>query len=161
MLSALIRGSFAVNWFNDFNRISSEQACTVVTDAYPDRVYNCRVDEISPEANRQKATVQVKVRIRKPDDFLRPEMNANVAFVSNEKAAGDSAPSKPMIVVPTSALRDGAVFVTLGGKAVRRPVRAGPAASQGTRIDDGLVGGEDLIVNPPPELKDGDKVAVK
>ena len=60
-----------------------------------------------------------------------------------------------------SALRDGAVFVTLGGKAVRRPVRAGPAANQGTRIDDGLVGGEDLIVNPPPELKDGDKVAVK
>src|SRR5262245_6088375 len=39
---------------NDFNRISSDQACTVVTDAYPDRVYNCRVDEISPEANRQK-----------------------------------------------------------------------------------------------------------
>ena len=45
---------------NDFNRIAPDQPCTVVTDAYPDRVYNCRVDEISPEANRQKATIQVE-----------------------------------------------------------------------------------------------------
>ena len=146
---------------NDFAKLGPRQGGVVTTDAFPDRKYEGYIEEISPEANRQKATVQVKVRIRKPDDFLRPEMNANVAFVSNEKPAGDSAPSKPMIVVPTSALRDGAVFVALGGKAVRRPVKAGPAASQGTRIDDGLVGGEDLIVNPPPELKDGDKVAVK
>src|SRR5437667_5919404 len=146
---------------NDFAKLGPRQGGVVTTDAFPDRKYEGYIEEISPEANRQKATVQVKVRIRKPDDFLRPEMNANVAFVSNEKPAGDSAPSKPMIVVPTSALRDGAVFVTLGGKAVRRPVRAGPAANQGTRIDDGLVGGEDLIRNPPAELKDGDKVAVK
>src|SRR6266446_6773890 len=138
---------------NDFAKLGPRQGGVVTTDAFPDRKYEGYIEEISPEANRQKATVQVKVRIRKPDDFLRPEMNANVAFVSNEKPAGDSAPSKPMIVVPTSALREGAVFVTLGGKAVRRPVKAGPAASQGTRIDDGLVGGEDLIVNPPPDLK--------
>src|SRR5262249_45472047 len=130
-------------------------------DAFHARKYEGYIEEISPEANRQKATVQVKVRIRKPDDYLRPEMNANVAFVSSEKPAGDSGPSKPMIVVPTSALRDGAVFVTLGGKAIRRPVKSGPAASQGTRIEDGLVGGEDLILNPPADLKDGDKIAVK
>src|SRR4029077_1954950 len=43
---------------NDFNRIGPDQPCTVVTDAFPDRVYQCRVDEIAPEANRQKATVQ-------------------------------------------------------------------------------------------------------
>jgi HlyD family secretion protein len=146
---------------NDFAKLGPRQGGVVTTDAFPDRKYEGFIEEISPEANRQKATVQVKVRIRKPDDFLRPEMNANVAFVSSEKPTADSAPSKPMIVVPTSALRDGAVFVTLGGKAVRRPVKAGPAASQGTRIDDGLVGGEDLIVNPSPDLKDGDKVTVK
>src|SRR5712692_3046228 len=115
---------------NDFAKLGSRQRGVVTTDAFPDRKYEGYIEEISPEANRQKATVQIKVRIQKPDDYLRPEMNANVAFVSNEKPAGDSAPSKPMIVVPTSAVRDGAVFVTLGGKAVRRPVKAGPAASQ-------------------------------
>ena len=43
------------------------------------------IDEISPEANRQKATVQVKVKMLNPDDYLRPEMNASVAFYSHRE----------------------------------------------------------------------------
>jgi HlyD family secretion protein len=146
---------------NDFAKLGPRQRGVVTTDAFPDRKYEGFIEEISPEANRQKATVQIKVRVVKPDDFLRPEMNANVAFISDEKPGSASSPSKPVIVVPTSAVRENAVFVALGGKAVRRPVKAGAATNQGTRIDDGLVGGEDLIVNPPPDLKDGDKIAVK
>jgi HlyD family secretion protein len=46
-------------------------------------------------------------------------------------------------------------------KQLRRPVKLGPSTNQGVRIDEGLVGGEDLIVNPPADLKDGDKVAIK
>src|SRR5206468_3285625 len=107
---------------NDFAKLGPRQRGVVTTDAFPDRKYEGFIEEISPEANRQKATVQIKVRVSKPDDFLRPEMNANVAFVTDEKPAGGSTPSKPMIVVPTSAVRDGAVFVALGGRAVRRPV---------------------------------------
>jgi hypothetical protein len=41
--------------------------------------------EISPEANRQKATVQIKVKMAKPDNYLRPEINATVAFVADRK----------------------------------------------------------------------------
>jgi HlyD family secretion protein len=146
---------------SDFAKLGPRQSGVVTTDAFPDRKYDGFIEEISPEANRQKATVQVKVRVRKPDGYLRPEMNANVAFVSDAKPAGDSSSAKPVIVVPTTAVRDGAVFVTLGGKAIRRPVKTGPSGNRGARIDEGLVGGEDLIVNPPAELKDGDKVAVK
>ena len=51
--------------------------------------------EISPEANRQKATVQVKVKIAQPDEYLRPEMNASVAFLSDEKnAAATPSPAR-------------------------------------------------------------------
>jgi HlyD family secretion protein len=146
---------------NDFAKLGPRQRGVVTTDAYPDRKYDGFIEEISPEANRQKATVQIKVRVLKPDDHLRPEMNANVAFVSDEKPGRDSAPSKPVIVVPTSAVRDNAVFVALNARAVRRPVKAGPAVNQATRVDGGLVGGEDLIVNPPAGLKDGDKITVK
>src|SRR5260370_40291084 len=146
---------------NDLGKLGRRQRGFVTTDAFPDRKYDGLIEEISPEANRQKATVQIKVRVVKPDDYLRPEMNANVAFISDEKPGGSSTPSKPVIVVPTTAVRENAVFVALNGKAVRRPVKAGPTVSQGIRIDDGLVGGEDLIVNPPPDLKDGDKIAVK
>jgi HlyD family secretion protein len=71
---------------NDFARLRANQPAIVTTDAYPDRKYPGFICEMSPEANRQKATVQVKVRIERPDRFLRPDMNAAVAF--REAVAG-------------------------------------------------------------------------
>lgn len=144
---------------NDFAKLSHDQRGWVTTDAYPDRRYDGYIRQISPEANRQKATVQVKVKVIKPDAYLRPDMNASVAFYSEQKAS--AAAPKPVVVVPASAVHDGAVFVVLDGRAVRRTVKAGAAASQGVRIEDGLIGGEDLIANPPAGLKDGDRVRVR
>ncbi|MCU1233907.1 MAG: efflux transporter, family, subunit, partial [Candidatus Solibacter sp.] len=147
---------------NDFAKLHAQQHGVVNTDAFPDRKYDGFIKEISPEANRQKATVQIKVKVAKPDNFLRPEMNASVAFVSDEKpAAAGSAPAKPVVLVPTTAIRDGAVFVLLDGKAVRRAIKTGATSPQGVRVEDGLVGGEDLILNPPQSLKNGDKVRQK
>src|SRR5215470_11937778 len=71
----------------DFARLHAGQHGVVTTDAFPDRKYDGYIKEISPEANRQKATVQVKVKILKPDDHLRPEMNASVAFAAEERPA--------------------------------------------------------------------------
>jgi HlyD family secretion protein len=73
---------------NDFARLRPNQPATITTEAYPDRKYSGYIREISPEANRQKATVQVKVKIEKPDQFLRPDMNALVAFREVERGAG-------------------------------------------------------------------------
>jgi HlyD family secretion protein len=104
----------------------------------------------------------VKVKIVKPDEYLRPEMNASVAFIADEKPATTTeAPSKPVVLAPAAALKDGAVFVVLDGKAVRRTVKTGAVSPQGVRIESGLIGGEDVIVNPPAGLKDGDKVKQK
>ena len=63
----------------------------MTTDAFPDRKYDGFIKEISPEANRQKATVQIKVKISKPDEYLRPEMNASVAFAGGGEARIDGA----------------------------------------------------------------------
>src|SRR6185436_13453901 len=108
---------------NDFNRVAPSQSCTVVTDAYPDRVYTCRVDEISPEANRQKATIQVKVKFLEPDEYIRPDMNARVTFLESsakpKTAAGSGAETK-LFVIPKSAVLDResgkAVYVVSDGK---------------------------------------------
>lgn len=142
---------------NDFAKLGPRQKAFVTTDAYPDRKYEGVIDEISPEANRQKATVQVKVKILKPDDYLRPEMNSSVTFVNEAKQTAGT-PVKPVVYVPSSAVRDNSVFVVADGRAVRRTVRTGPLSSQGLRVEDGLFGGEELIVNPPADLKDGNKV---
>jgi HlyD family secretion protein len=147
---------------NDFAKLHAMQHGAITTDAFPDRKYDGFIKEISPEANRQKATVQVKVKVAKPDEYLRPEMNASVAFASDDRpAAASEGPSKPVVIVPASALKDGSVFVLLDGKAVRRAVKTGAASAQGIRVEQGLVGGEDVIKNPPATLKDGDKVRQK
>jgi HlyD family secretion protein len=130
----------------------------ITTDAFPDRKYEGVIDEISPEANRQKATVQVKVKVLNPDDYLRPEMNANVAFLADEKAAVTAGARQAVVFVPASAVRNNAVFVMLNGRAVKRAVKTSGVTGQGMRIEEGLIGGEDLIINPPEELKDGDRV---
>jgi HlyD family secretion protein len=142
---------------NDFAKLGPKQRGIVTTDAYRDRKYEGVIDEISPEANRQKATVQVKVKILNPDDYLRPEMNASVAFVQDPHS-GVVSEAKPSIIVPESAVRNNAVFVLSEDKAIRREVKTGPATAQGLRIEQGLSGGEELILNPPADLKDGDRV---
>jgi HlyD family secretion protein len=147
---------------NDFAKLHAQQRGIVSTDAFPDRKYEGFIKEISPEANRQKATVQIKVKVAKPDEYLRPEMNASVAFISDEQpAAAQTLPTARVLLVPASSLKDGAVFVVLDGKAVRRVVKTGAVSPQGVRIEQGLIGGEDVIVNPPAGLKDGDKVRGK
>jgi HlyD family secretion protein len=151
---------------NDFAKLGPRQKGIVTTDAFPDRKYDGAIDEVSPEANRQKATVQVKVKILHADQFLRPEMNASVAFISDAKPAKKGEVAKPSIVVPASAVRSGSVFVIANGRAVKRSVKTGatsplPGGAQGVHIEDGLNGGEDLILSPPADLKDGDRVKQK
>jgi HlyD family secretion protein len=134
----------------------------VWTDAFPDRKYDGTIFEISPEADRQKATVQVKVQIHKPDAYMRPEMNANVAFLADDKAEGAEHAAAPTITIPASALRDGnTVFVLLDGRAVKRTVRVRQSTSRGVEVAEGLIGGEELILSPPPDLQDGDEVRLK
>jgi HlyD family secretion protein len=147
---------------NDFAKLGSRQRGTIRTDAYRDRSYQGFIEEIAPEANRQKATVQVKVKVENPDGDLRPDMNASVDFIADAPAA--SAPKeapKPAVYVPATAVRDGAVFVHLNGQAVRRAIKTGATTSQGVRVEEGLIGGEEVILNPPAELKDGGKVKIK
>jgi HlyD family secretion protein len=146
---------------NDFAKLRSGQHGTITTDAFPDRKYDGFIKEISPEANRQKATVQIKVKVARPDAYLRPEMNASVAFVADEKPDASAAAPRPVVMVPAAAVRDGAVFVMLDDKAVRRAVKTGETSGANVRIVEGLVGGEDLILDPPATLKDGAKVRRK
>lgn len=131
---------------NDFANLGQTQTAVVRMEAYPDRKYQGVIAEISPEANRQKATIQVKVKILEPDEFLRPDMSANVGFVAS--TSSDGSEKKPTIEVPTAAVNEDAVFVVVEGRAIRRLVKD-------------LIGGEDVIVAPPKTIEDGTKVKIK
>jgi HlyD family secretion protein len=149
---------------NDFNRVAAGQACTVVTDAYPDRPYDCRVDEIAPEANRQKATVQVKVKFLKPDDFVKPEMNARVTFLT-ELEKTSSMPDEKLYALPVGAIvnRDSgkAVFVASEGVVQIKPIVVAREAAGNAFVSAGLTGSESVIIGDGlAQLKAGDRVEI-
>jgi HlyD family secretion protein len=147
---------------DDFAKLKSKQKGVVTVDAFPDRKYTGEIAEISPEANRQKATVQVKVQITNPDEYLRPEMNSTVKFLANADQQGSSAPAG--VLVPPVSIReqDGkkVLFLAFQGKAIRRDVKVISQRSNGFLVE-GLNGGEEVITTPPQGLKDGDKIKVK
>ena len=145
---------------NDFSKVSAHQDCWIVTDAYPDRKYKGVVDLISPEANRQKATIQVRVKVLSPDDLLKPDMNATVSFLAPPSTTQPGAAQAHRSVrVPATAVRGGAVFVVENGRAVKRAVSVGKGMiGKDVEVREGLIGGEDLIVSPPDALQDGDRV---
>ena len=145
---------------NDFAKVHLGSKTTVTTDAFPDRKYDGKLVEISPTANRQKATVQVKVEILHPDSYLRPEMNASVAFV-DPGTTPRGRQSGAAITIPPSAVRGQEVFVVSENRARIRRVRVSRLTPQGVEIAQGLLAGEDLIVNPPPNLSDGEKIRVE
>ena len=148
---------------NDFAKLHAAQHGIITTDAFPDRKYDGFIKEISPEANRQKATVQIKVKVAKPDEYLRPEMNASVAFLSDEKPASTSDAAERSRWSWCRPRRCRMARCSCCSTARRCGARSRRARSsgQGVRIEQGLIGGEDLIVNPPAGLKDGDKVRQK
>jgi HlyD family secretion protein len=148
---------------DDFAKLEPKQKGMVTVDAFPDRKYDGEIGEISPEANRQKATVQVKVQILNPDEYLRPEMNATVKFRAGETRMSTTSQSAG-VLVPAAAVRDHdgkkVVFLAFNGKALMRPVQIVSTRSSGLLVQ-GLNGGEDVITTAPQNLKDGDKIKIK
>ena len=149
---------------DDFAKLSPKQEGTVTLDAFKDRSYKGEIAEMSPEANRQKATVQVKVQILQPDSYLRPEMNATVQFKAKASDDKNASTKQTYVFVPTAALRDkdGTKFVLLAfnGKTLRRDVHVEGQRSGGYLVDS-LVGGESVITAGPADLQDGQKIRIK
>ena len=145
---------------NDFPKLGPRQKGTITTDAYPDRKYQGVIDEVSPEADRSKATVQVKVKVLNPDSYLRPDMNATVAFYNDQPATAESSNAKRLIVVPEGVIQNGNVFLVLNGRTRKQAVTTAGTSAKGVLIESGLIGGEELVQSPPADLKNGQRVQV-
>ncbi|HUW60228.1 MAG TPA: efflux RND transporter periplasmic adaptor subunit [Candidatus Bathyarchaeia archaeon] len=151
---------------NDLAKVKLDQACKIRLDSNPDKVYTGEVDEIAPQADRQKATVQVKVRLIEPDADIKIEVNARVTFFSDTKQPDSNTDAGPVshIWVPTGVVvqKNGrpTVYLVTEGTAVEKPVKLGVEGEQGIEITDGLEGNEALIIRPPSTLRNGDRVTV-
>lgn len=146
----------------DFARLKMGQRAEIVPEAYPNLKYTGFIAEIAPEANRAKATVQVKVKVDNPDEQLRPEMNARVNFLGGEQPL--QAKSSARVLVPKAAVvrRDGNVFVFVvkGNKVEQRSIRLGDEVGDFYHVMEGLSGGESTATSGAEKLRDGDRVKI-
>jgi HlyD family secretion protein len=147
----------------DFARLKMDQRADIIPEAFQNLRYSGFIAEIAPEANRAKATVQVKVKVENPDEQLRPEMNARVNFLSEAAAVENTKPAA-RVMVPKAAVvhRDGSdfVFVVKGNRVEQRVIRVGEAAGEFYNVMEGLSGGESAAVTGIEKLRDGDRVRV-
>jgi len=147
-------------------RITNGQAARITLDAYPDTTFRGVTRQVVPTADRQRATVQVKVSITDHDPRILPEMGAKVDFLVPE-APHDStkaAPARVFIRVPEAAVKtdSGAtvVWIVRDSHLVRRVVTTGPASGGYFEIRSGLNGGEQLLVGGVDAPANGMRVKV-
>jgi RND family efflux transporter MFP subunit len=146
------------------NRVRAGQDVTAVLDAYPDWQIPAHVITMVPTADRQKATVLVRIGFKSLDPRILPDMGVKVTFLREaDEAVAPTA--QPVALVPKSAVKtDGdqqIVFVVADGLASRRAVRLGGADGDRLEVTAGLRAGERVIVSPPPTVVDGAMVVVK
>ena len=117
-----------------------------------------------PSADRQKATVKVRIGFEQLEPRILPDMGVKVSFLS-ERPKTDAAAVKPRLLVPKTAIRsvDGrsVVFVMHDDRVERRAVSVGTTSGDQTEVLSGVSAGERIVVDGPPTLKDGDKVKVQ
>ena len=142
-------------------RVEPDQPVTAVLDAYPDWKIPSHVRTVIPTADRQKATVKVRISFDKLDPRILPDMGVKVTFLGEETGAAQAA---TRVLVPHDAVRQengqAVVFLYREGKVERRAVRVGGTEGNSVEIIAGVSDGDRLVVGSEP-LKDGERVDVK
>jgi HlyD family secretion protein len=146
----------------DFARLKMDQRAEIIPEAFPNLKYTGFIAEIAPEANRAKATVQVKIKVENPDDQLRPEMNARVNFLADAAPAGEKSAARVMVPKDAVVRKDGkeVVFVIKGNKVELRSIRVGEETGGFFQVLEGLSGGESIATTGADKLSDGDRVKI-
>ena len=145
------------------NRVRAGQEVEAALDAYPDWKIPCHVIAIVPTADRDRATVRVRIGFEALDPRTLPDMGVKVAFRDDQTGQV----GQRVVVIPREAVRrdDGTdvVFVVNRDRVERRAVRLNPGEGPGEEealVIAGIEGGERVVVQGPSDLADGDEVEV-
>ncbi len=141
------------------NRVEPGQPVEAALDSYPDWKIPAKVIAIIPTADRQKATVKVRVGFEKSDPRILPDMAVKVAFQS-----GETAPAGKSLVIPKSAVHDdgdtSVVWVLAGEKVERRAVSISLTHGDQSTVSAGLSPGETIVTSSTAALADGHRVKI-
>ena len=146
------------------NRVEDGQPVTVVLNAYPDWQQPGHVITTVPKADRQKATVLVRIGFAELDPRILPDMGVKVTFMKQAEASA-SATERPVVLVPRAAIRaennQSYAWVVNAGVVDRRAVRTGGTDGDRLEVLAGLSSGERVILSPPAGLASGTLVVTK
>jgi HlyD family secretion protein len=147
------------------NRVVNGMRVEAVLDAYQDWRIPAHVITTIPSADRQKATVKVRIGFDRLDPRILPDMGVKVSFLRDEPVAAQAGTAAPRVLVPKGAVKtaDGRsiVFVLKNDRVERRAVSVGLENGDQVEVLSGVSAGERVVVDGPQTLKDGDKVKVQ
>jgi HlyD family secretion protein len=149
---------------NYINRVQSGRPVEATLDSYPEWRIPAKVIAIIPTADRQKATVKVRVGFEKLDPRILPDMGVKVAFqaASGSASEAEQATAKTNITIPRSAVRESngrdVVWIVRAGKAERRAITVGSTQGDQADVSAGLSGGEKVVVEGASNLTEGARV---
>lgn len=131
------------------NRVYADQPVTVTINAYPDSPYPAAVIAIIPAANRNQATVRVRIRFLERDDRVLPEMGVKVSFLERDLSDEAVAAVPEGVLVPNSSIgNEGGnrfVWVVSNQQVTRRPIVVGNQIGQRVLVVSGLTSGEWVV----------------
>lgn len=145
-------------------RVRPGQPVTAVLDAYPEWEIPGRVRTLIPSADRQKATVKVRISFVKLDPRILPDMGIKVTFLGEEPFEKNAVPASAVLIPQNAVHDDGGrkvVFLLKADIAERRPVTVGSSLGQDAEVVAGLGVGDTVIVSGPTNLHEGQAVQVK
>jgi RND family efflux transporter MFP subunit len=150
-------------------RVQPGQPVMATLDAYPDWQIPSKVRTVIPTADRQKATVKVRISFLKLDPRILPDMGVKVAFLEENKPAAkgkekDKGP-QAVALIPKSAVRSDSsasfVYLLRDGKVERRAVSLGIDRGTEVAVLAGVTPGDSVVVKGPENLRDGEKVEIR
>ncbi|MDO8800897.1 efflux RND transporter periplasmic adaptor subunit [Phenylobacterium sp.] len=134
----------------DVGRLAVGREAVIRADAFPGQVFASRIAEITPQGDATGRVFRARLSLD-PATVLRPGMTVEANLVIARRPAA--------ILVPTPSLREGAVWIAAGGRVHRRAVTLGVQGAERTEVLAGVKVGERLVLDPPADLKDGDRIA--
>jgi len=145
-------------------RVTPGQKVIATLDAYPDWQIPATVRTVIPTADRQKATVKVRISFDKLDPRILPDMGVKVAFLSNEPPAAKGK-TEAKALIPNSSVHSEegkpVVFLVKEGKLERRAVSVGREHGSDIEVMAGVSPGDTVVVKSAETLKDGQAVEIK
>ena len=145
------------------NRVQPGQPAITNLNAYPEWDINSEVIAIIPTADRNKATVKVRIGLLEKDQRVLPDMGAKVSFLK-EQSNAKSVVLEGVIVPSTSVMKEGAssfVFLIKNGIIVKTKVQVESTSANYARIINGIKNGDSVVINSNNGLQDGQEVVIK